>query len=618
MNHPYLKQLQHYGVALFIFLSGLVISLAVFRFYQMQDINQTKAEFNRLADLQLFFIKDILNETMEQIDEIKQFYLAANLISKEDFHILVRNSFNLYPNLLAIGWIDQQLQGIQKDSGLEFKDLNFLDFTHDHFFPFTYLEKSHSSEDFYIDNRDYPQFLTLLKESLNYPGISVSNDINFFQKGRKKGFFLFNSVEASKKGDHQTIPLSGILVGFSDFENILKNTRYHIEPAGINIGIYNIVEEGEQLLYWSPSVLQPDVQNESSRAGLLQKQWIRSHVFSFGNRVWKLTATPARAFLLQHKHWGHWEIPIIGILLSGLTSFYFLVLVNRRILIEKEVQVRTKELASINRLLQQEIAERQIIEENITKKRKEYEKSLIKAMREAKDANEAKSEFLATISHELRTPLNVIIGFDQCLLMEMDGPINEQQRKSLQKIEKSSFHLLTSINDILDFAKIEASKMELEITPHNIIEILNSCIEEIQPLAIQKNLDLTLSCNTSSLFIEIDKMRIRQVVLNLLSNAVKFTEKGSIKVVLIDNPNQIEICVIDTGIGLSQEEILKIFHPFTQADSSITRKYGGTGLGLMISKRIVELHGGVIAVESQKGKGSTFIVEIPKIPQSST
>lgn len=244
--------------------------------------------------------------------------------------------------------------------------------------------------------------------------------------------------------------------------------------------------------------------------------------------------------------------------------------------------------------------------------RKENEKRLIQAMREAHAANEAKSEFLATISHELRTPLNAVIGFNQCLLMGMDGPLNEAQRISLKKIEKSSFHLLTLINDILDLAKIEAKRMELEIRPHNLVHLVVSCVEEMQPIAEQKHLTLSLELDEPSVLLEMDKFRIRQVLMNLLSNAIKFTEKGSIWVRILTETRRTSVQVEDTGIGLTTAEIKKIFHPFSQADSTITRKYGGTGLGLAISKKIMELHRGTISVESTKGVGSTFTLTLPR------
>lgn len=245
--------------------------------------------------------------------------------------------------------------------------------------------------------------------------------------------------------------------------------------------------------------------------------------------------------------------------------------------------------------------------------RKEYEKRLIKAMHEAKEANAAKSEFLAIISHELRTPLNSIIGFNQCLLMEMDGPVNTPQKASLQKIEKSSFHLLSLIDDILNLAKIEAHKMELDLSQENIVELIESCIGEAETLAEKKHLTLSFTPPKPFVLLQIDKMKIRQVLLNLLSNAIKFTEKGTITVTLKNEPAEVVISVKDTGIGISKEALPKLFHPFSQGDSSITRRYGGTGLGLAISKKIVELHGGTIEVESEKKVGSLFSFHLPKI-----
>lgn len=244
--------------------------------------------------------------------------------------------------------------------------------------------------------------------------------------------------------------------------------------------------------------------------------------------------------------------------------------------------------------------------------RKENEKRLIKAMKAAKAANEAKSEFLAIISHELRTPLNSIIGFNQCLLMGMDGEVNENQTSSLKKIEKCSFHLLSLIDDILNLAKIEANKMELELIPQNIIEIISSCVEEVQATAQKKNLQIVFVPSFTSCILAIDKMKIKQVLFNLLSNAIKFTEKGQITVSVKSDADFLTVEVQDTGIGLKPEELGKLFHPFSQADSSITRKYGGTGLGLAISKKIIDLHGGTIQVKTEKNRGSTFSFNLPK------
>lgn len=899
----YFQHFKNYWLAFLIFLGGLVLSLIAFYFYEKQELQRTQAEFNRLADIRIFFIQDEITGTIEQLNYVKQFFYASQKVTKRDFRIFTRNSLNLYRNLMCLGWHSINHQDIPRKEE-EQPLLNFISLGLDlttgqyHFFPLEFLELSNQHKPFYIDSRFYSQFKSLLQYAGSSTTPVLSNDVDFFQDGQKKGFFIFDSVylERAINKTNARKSLRGVVIGFANFETIMQRARSVLEPIGFNIAIYNRTEKGEKLLYWSPSSI-PQKADKGYKDIVTEKleKWSRIYPFHVGNRIWTIKITPTMTFINNHKGWSHWEVPIIGIILSALTSTYFLFLVNRRLLIEKEVSTRTEELAATNQLLQQEIHERQKIEEatavkqhNLQKRhealeyltkfttsalqsavnevimrtalvmqidrvsiwfyekndvdrltcaglyclttntfsnhlefissyfphyfnalkmhthlimpspydpelnqelasymanfqiiskldipiifednllgvlcceetrghrewlledrhfgqniadiiaimieqsarrkaekalqeseerirfitqkaidgiisvddkgeiiswnygaehmfgyseseilgkpltlllplqevnqdmvglkpielkgrnkhgkvfpvevshtrwrsgslyydtiitrditeRKDYEKKLIKAMKEAKAASDAKSEFLTTISHELRTPLNVMIGFTQILLMEMDGPINAPQKISLEKIEKSSFHLLSLINDILDLAKIEANKMELEIQQANIADIISASIEEVTPLARQKGLKLSWSIEKPAIYLEIDKMRIKQVIINLLSNAVKFTEEGAIQIKVFNHPNSVEIQVIDTGIGLTKEEIDKLFKSFTQADSSITRKFGGTGLGLAISKKIVDLHRGSITVKSEKNKGSTFIVMLPKV-----
>ena len=298
--------------------------------------------------------------------------------------------------------------------------------------------------------------------------------------------------------------------------------------------------------------------------------------------------------------------------------------------LEIRVDERTLELKQTNTNLQTEISER-----------KRIEVELFKAKKSADQANSAKSEFLANMSHELRTPLNHIIGFSQLMADGQLGEINEAQGEFLGDVLKSSNHLLSLINDILDLSKVEAGKLELEPAELNIKGLLEHSLIMIKEKAMKTGIKLLTDIGEIPDMITADERKLKQIIYNLLSNAAKFTENGGSitlsahpaaadngyvvvrdgrKIELPSNDGGdkkeersfLELSVIDTGIGLESGEIDKLFNPFEQAQSSGNLKHQGTGLGLSLTKRLVELHGGQIWAHSEgKGKGTTFSLVLP-------
>jgi signal transduction histidine kinase len=231
--------------------------------------------------------------------------------------------------------------------------------------------------------------------------------------------------------------------------------------------------------------------------------------------------------------------------------------------------------------------------------------------RQLEVASQHKSEFLANMSHELRTPLNAIIGFSEVLSERMFGDLNEKQEEYLKDIYASGQHLLSLINDILDLSKIEAGRMELELTDFHLPTALDSALTLVRERAGRRSIALHLSVDERLGQIQADERKVRQVVLNLLSNAIKFTlEGGRIEVTAVPRDGSVEVSVSDTGVGIASEDQEAVFEEFRQVGTA-DKKVEGTGLGLTLCRKFVELHGGRIWVKSQLGEGSTFTFTIP-------
>ena len=256
-----------------------------------------------------------------------------------------------------------------------------------------------------------------------------------------------------------------------------------------------------------------------------------------------------------------------------------------------------------------DVTERKRLDQVLNEKNIELER----AKSVAEKTNRAKTDFLANMSHELRTPLNSVIGFSEVLQDQMFGTINEKQREYLNNILTSGRHLLALINDILDLSKVESGKMKLEVSTFSLRETVDDSLVMLREKALKNGIGLHMDlAPQADVNIVADQRKVKQILFNLISNAVKFTSAGGdIVVSAVRDGEFIEVTVADTGLGVKEEDIPKLFHPFTQLESVYTKQYEGTGLGLALTRQLVELHGGRVWVKSEFGTGSRFSFTIP-------
>lgn len=391
--------------------------------------------------------------------------------------------------------------------------------------------------------------------------------------------------------------LKTVLISVPDYEKAFDKVARGEADAAITNRFYGLMHADKQDLKDTAIIFHP-----TNLFFAASRNTPKELLNSIDKQLIKMKKNTQSVYYESLKRWTAeetaFEFPLWVEILGLISGVILVMSITGGVLLKLQVNARTRELQKSNEEMEERIRERTA--------------QLAEAMERAQDADRTKSAFLATMSHELRTPLNSIIGFTGIILRERVGPLNEEQKKQLNMVRNSSQHLLALINDVLDISKIEAGQLQLVPEDIRLDQIIEKAVHSVQPLAEKKGLELVSDTSRKIGIVTGDPRRTEQVLLNLLSNAIKFTDTGSVKIACEPGDSTVTVKVIDTGIGIKAEDFEKVFQTFQQIDTGLNRSYEGTGLGLPISKRLVELMGGELNVTSVWGSGSTFSFTLPK------